>query len=1175
FHLAGGQATVYGLAEATEITQGGLLTVASGGIAQQTTVQTGGQAILRTGGSAAGALLAQQDGTVAVQGTAAQVQAGDFGLALVEAGGTVASSTIAAEGVLVAFQGATLNALQVDAGGWAVLLPGSTLTAAATGAGQVVTTGVAMLQADGTMTAASTLLAEAIGAGANAFVLSGGLALGGTVAAGGTQRLFQGGTASGVRLAGGVQVVDDDAIAMDTRIEQGGVEYVFAGGTAIASVAANGGIAIVDAGGLSTGLVIGADGLAYVDGLANATTVMSGGIEDIVFSGSVLNDTIAVGGISFMFGTSHHTQVEGLDVVEGTALDYVVRAGGTLLSGYPTALTNPNAAPSPFTDGTVAAGGLEVVFAGAVDDGSTIEAGGTLVILPGATVQTLALAQGATAVTSGVVIFAPPGTIQLAGTVRGLSLNAGMVAWAMAGGVESGVTIGNGALDTIAAGGTLLGGSVTAGGSLSVTSGGLATALAIGPGGWAEVLSGATLAGLTLDGAGTLVLGEGALTTGTIDLAATGTGTSTGAELDLLGSSAGGAVIAGFDAGDTLLFQAIGGTPTVSLTAGNTLQVAGDGTIATVRLDPNQDYSHSHFQVVRTAAGAAVTIEATPTPQAVGTPTGTGVTPAHIPLYLLPFSGGYKIGIQVSLDGGATYRMYEFDTGGTGFYAAYDPATWGATTPQSQAPVINSYASGNTYATQPVTADVTFQTTNGGTIALADATIGMILSAQNPGSFTTQQWNTTLTGMTATPPLQTTTWGDFGMSLHSGLGLAALLPQLGDGLSDGFIVTVGAWPNGQLGQIGDVQVGLSAADIASFTTVTPMQGQSLVDLFPNSGQPTYGEAQISGEFVLNDGTAPPFSTVTGYVVDTGSPTGRIYEGTTLTAEDLAPYVQGRQIDNRTTVTMSGSAAPGAAAGWSLSFTGGDQPGLNQLNTGQSASPTAAGSVNTGLIPFFGYRVMFDLADGLFGVQPLACFAAGTRIATERGEVAVERLVVGDRVRTIGGGMRPVRWIGHRAIDCRCHPDPTAVRPVRIRAHAFGAGMPARDLYLSPDHAVFLEGALIPIRHLVDGGLVAQVAHSRVTYFHVELDGHDVLLADGLPAESYLEVGGRSAFANAGAVVQAVPRFDGAPIGLWEAFGYAPLTITGPIVERIRRRLAMARRQPGRVGAARRRTARGP
>ena len=141
----------------------------------------------------------------------------------------------------------------------------------------------------------------------------------------------------------------------------------------------------------------------------------------------------------------------------------------------------------------------------------------------------------------------------------------------------------------------------------------------------------------------------------------------------------------------------------------------------------------------------------------------------------------------------------------------------------------------------------------------------------------------------------------------------------------------------------------------------------------------------------------------------------------------------------------------------------------------------------------------QLPNGL-GVA-LPCFAEGTRIRTSRGDVAVEQLRAGDEVVTASGAMRPVKWIGHRYVDCTRHGAPQKVWPVRVAAGAFGPGLPSRDLFLSPDHALFLDGVLIPVKQLINDDTVAQTGWSDVIYYHVELDRHDVLLAEGLPPKA--------------------------------------------------------------------------
>ena len=154
----------------------------------------------------------------------------------------------------------------------------------------------------------------------------------------------------------------------------------------------------------------------------------------------------------------------------------------------------------------------------------------------------------------------------------------------------------------------------------------------------------------------------------------------------------------------------------------------------------------------------------------------------------------------------------------------------------------------------------------------------------------------------------------------------------------------------------------------------------------------------------------------------------------------------------------------------------------------------------------------------------ACYVEGTRIATERGPVAVERLRRGDRVQTVlGRGYAPVIWTGRREVRCAAHPRPREVWPVRIAAGAFGTGLPVRDLLVSPGHALFVDGALVPAAALLNGATITQPPCERVRYHHFELPAHDVALAEGLPAESYVDAGNRDSFSD-GKVVRAIPDF---------------------------------------------------
>jgi Hint domain len=256
------------------------------------------------------------------------------------------------------------------------------------------------------------------------------------------------------------------------------------------------------------------------------------------------------------------------------------------------------------------------------------------------------------------------------------------------------------------------------------------------------------------------------------------------------------------------------------------------------------------------------------------------------------------------------------------------------------------------------------------------------------------------------------------------------------------------------------------------------------------------------------------------------------------------------------------ANPGSVVGSVISFAPGETIDLVGVNP--TSVSFASGSLNFagGSFPLsFSGGVIHAATSSDGAAVTVACFREGTRIATLRGDVAVEALAVGESVRLTRGRLAAVEWIGHRHIDCVRHPAPESVWPVRITAGAFEAGRPTRDLWLSPDHAVLVDGVLIPVKHLINGTTMAQVMVRKVTYYHVELPRHDVMLAEGLAVESYLDTGDRANFSNGGGAIALHPDMASR---VWEAKGCVPLVVAGPVLAAVRRRLA---RRAGRVRRA--------
>ncbi|MBV9859054.1 MAG: Hint domain-containing protein [Alphaproteobacteria bacterium] len=183
--------------------------------------------------------------------------------------------------------------------------------------------------------------------------------------------------------------------------------------------------------------------------------------------------------------------------------------------------------------------------------------------------------------------------------------------------------------------------------------------------------------------------------------------------------------------------------------------------------------------------------------------------------------------------------------------------------------------------------------------------------------------------------------------------------------------------------------------------------------------------------------------------------------------------------------------------------------------------------------------VFEVADSGF----MPCFCRGTMILTPSGEVPVEALKVGDIVTTLSGAQRPIAWIGSgRSLVTAANP---GARPVMLRRDAIADGVPCRDLHVTNGHSLYFDGLLIPAESLVNGRSIMWDEAARVVeFYHLELPSHDILIADGAPAESYKEDGNRDLFHNT----------DRPVVAATERQWFAPVCTDGAEVDRVWRRL---------------------
>jgi len=184
---------------------------------------------------------------------------------------------------------------------------------------------------------------------------------------------------------------------------------------------------------------------------------------------------------------------------------------------------------------------------------------------------------------------------------------------------------------------------------------------------------------------------------------------------------------------------------------------------------------------------------------------------------------------------------------------------------------------------------------------------------------------------------------------------------------------------------------------------------------------------------------------------------------------------------------------------------------------------------------------------------IPCFLRGTLIATEEGEIPVEDLAIGTRVKTVDGCFKPVTWVGKRSYLRLFTPlnRRNAVMPIRIAAGALADGVPARDLHVSPKHALLLDGHLIAPELLVNGTTIARMDIERVDYFHVKLEAHDVIFAEGTPAETYVVHGNLKSFNNWQEHEAIFGPVENDPASV----DYAPRLRKGEALDRIRETIA--------------------
>ncbi len=915
------------------------------------------------------------------------------------------------------------------------------------------------------------------------------------------------------------------------------------------------------------------DGYGYI-AAGNGTGSAAAGIG-IDLTGSSI---VTINTPSTAPGSGLHGVVGGTNFSGAGGVGVSMTGGGQLTNDSGASIFGGTGYTAVGAAAVVAAGGTIVTNDGTMYGGQNLMAGGSggagVQLSGGAKLYNHGTVQGDQAYTAmtnggiGVVADGAGVVVQNYASIYGGNINSNN-ANAVSAGV--GVKLSNGAALTTTATGAIHGGKAYNTGSsgtyVAGTVGGNAAdiysgaTLTVDSGGYLRGGEGATIgAGVYLDG-GTLINNGGDVQAGIDQTATPIIGNAVefgpkGGELVVYSGAFFGGTIAGFAAGDSVDFKGWVGPNSQSATfTGGTFSIAagnGDGTLNFAGLTPGGSFTYASDG----SGGTLVTL----------TGPGSAVTQP-----IVIGSSSYPNPLVVG-DGGTV--------GAGGPVISVTPSGEGALTA-----VTTSLASGATL-TVNANGSITGGASNGSG-GVTNAGSGVAISGPN-ASVTVNSGGSVTGGYSGTTGVH----GGTGVSMGASGGTHTF------SLTNHGIITGGAGNAG--GGYGVSLANIQSATAATFTNDGKVYGGSSY-AGPRFGSAPQGGTGVSlnqAVYLNNTGLieggaggvyggiglqlvsgAQAYNKVGGTIEggsaglnQTGGIGVDILQGSTLTTAALieggaaagAHGVAGNAVDfayianfGRTKLVIDpGASFVGNIAGFGKPDQYIDITNLTRTGTSSAfTSSTYTMSTPEGNLTFTGLTVGNEFvfnSDGGSGTDiTVACFLRGTRIRTERGEAPIETLAIGDRVLTMSGIVQPIKWIGRRSYSRACAAGNPEIMPIKIARGALGDHLPARDLWVSPEHAMLIDGMLIPAATLVNGtSIIQDDTIDDVTYLHLEFDTHVVIFAEGALAESFVDDASREMFDNAAQFDQLYPHAVRTP-----ARFCAPRVEDGWELEAVRRRLA--------------------
>ena len=316
-------------------------------------------------------------------------------------------------------------------------------------------------------------------------------------------------------------------------------------------------------------------------------------------------------------------------------------------------------------------------------------------------------------------------------------------------------------------------------------------------------------------------------------------------------------------------------------------------------------------------------------------------------------------------------------------------------------------------------------------------------------------------------------------------------------------------------------------------------------------------AVFDGAVVANSSGTNTIELTSGAVAGTLSGLGSEYQGfQTVTVDSGASWTVAGTVDGFGSATIQGLTDADRLDLTDVTFSSGDTVNLDSGTDILTVKDAGGAVLDTVHLAGSFANEFFHLADdgnhGTYVTEDEApCYCRGTLILTDKGEVAVEALSIGDRLVTKSGEARPIRWIGMRSFNGQFVANNRNILPVLIKADALADNVPKRDLWVSPLHTMYLDNVLIPAFALVNGTSICQAESvDRVEYFHMELESHDVIVAEGALSESFTDDDSRNTFGNAAEYRRLYPDTIRKP-----AEYCAPIVEDGELLENVRRRIA--------------------